>query len=144
MHKRNLWVRFVDNLPTIGGALVIIAVVALLALGIIAAIHSIPILHEGTVVDKTYRAAHTEVIMMSITDDKGNNTIYPQTHYYPDKWSIQVSGITAEDEPRVEWWEVGAGLFGEIAIGDRVYRDTKSGVVNTGRKAVAEDAPRGD
>lgn len=144
MRKRGLWQRLRDNLSVISGVLVIAATVALFVLGIIDAIQSIPVLHEGTVVDKTYRAAYTEVVMLSLSDSNGHTTRYPQNFYHPDRWTVQVVGMTTEDERRVEWWEVGEGLFNQVAINDYVYRDTKSGVVTMKRKGVLVDAASGD
>ena len=144
MRKRSLWQRLIETLPVFGSALVIVAAVALLVLGIVAAIHSIPILHEGTVADKTYTEARTVIRSYTTTDSKGHVTMRSQPVHYPNKWSIQVIGVRENGEPRSEWWEIGEGMYSQIGIGDTVHRDVKLGVVSIVRKAVAEDAVYGD
>ncbi|MEA4927557.1 MAG: hypothetical protein VB104_02645 [Candidatus Limiplasma sp.] len=142
MKKSYLWYRLLDNLPVIGGAIVIIAVLALFVAGIVVAINGIPVLAEGTVADMSFTEARTDIQFYTTTDSKGHVTMRSQPVHYPNKWSIQVVGARENGEPRSEWWEVGEGMYGQIGIGDMVRRDAKLGVVSIVRKAVAEDADR--
>lgn len=142
MYKRNLWYRFMDNLPIVGGAIVIIAVLALFVAGIVVALNGIPVLAEGTVTDMSFTAARTNIEFYTTSDSDGNVTTHSCPVHYPNKWSIQVMGARENGEPRSEWWDVGEGMYGQIGIGDTVRRDAKLGVVSIVRKAVAEDADR--
>ncbi len=144
MKKRYFWYRFMENLPVIGGAIVIIAVITLFVVGIIAAIDNIPILAEGTVADMSFTAAKTEIEFYTTSDSDENVTTHSRPVHYPNKWSIQVVGTRENGDPRSEWWEVGEGMYSQIGIGDTVRRDAKLGVVSIVRKAVAEDAAHGD
>jgi len=134
--------RMLDNLPTIGGAIVIIVAVALFMLGIIAVIASAPVLEDGTVADTSFKAARTEIQFYTTIDSNGNTITHSKPVHYPNKWSIQVVGVRENGEPRSEWWEVGEGMYAQIGIGDWVHRDAKLGVVSIVRKVVAEDATR--
>lgn len=142
MKKSFFWYRVMDNLPMLGAALVITAVIALFAAGIVAAINSIPVLAEGTVADMSFTEARTDIQFYTTSDSDGNVTTHSRPVHYPNKWSIQVVGARENGEPRSEWWEVGEGMYGQIGIGDTVRRDAKLGVVSIVRKAVAEDADR--
>ena len=132
--------RLLDNLPVIGGTIVILVVLALFMIGIVAAVNGIPVLAEGTVTDMSFTAARTDIEFYTTSDSDGNDTTHSSPVHYPNKWSIQVMGARENGEPRSEWWEVGEGIYGQIGIGDKVRRDAKLGVVSIVRKAVAEDA----
>ena len=134
--------RLLDNLPVIGSAIVIIAVLALFVAGIVVAINGIPVLAVGTVADMSFTAARTDIEFYTTSDSDGNVTTHSRPVHYPNKWSVQVVGARENGEPRSEWWEVGEGMYGQIGIGDTVRRDAKLGVVSIVRKAVAEDADR--
>ncbi len=136
--------RLLDSLPVIGGAIVILAVLALFVAGIVVAIGGIPVLAEGTVADMSFTAARTDIEFYTTSDSDGNVTTHSRPVHYPNKWSIQVVGARENDEPRSEWWDVGEGMYSQIGIGDTVHRDAKLGVVSIVRRAVAEDAENGD
>lgn len=144
MNKRNLWDSITDNLSVIGGALVIVAVLALIVLGIMTAIDKVPVLEYGRVVDMSFTEARTEIQLYTTTDSDGDVITYSQPVRYPNKWSIQVVGTRENGEARSEWWEIGEGMYSQIGIGDTVHRDAKLGVVSIMRKAVAEGAQCGD
>ena len=124
------------------GELLPIVIGATIMVVIMRAFSYVYTLHEAMVVDKLFQAAYTETIMMN-TDD-GNDVLYPQTFFAPSKWSVKVAGSTPRGDPRIELWEVNAGFYSEVAIGDRVYRGTESDAVSIDRKVVAEDAAHGD
>ena len=134
--------RLLDYLPVIGGAVVILALLALFVAGIVVAIGDIPVLAEGTVADRSFTEARTDIQLYTTTDSKGHVTMRSQPIHYPNKWSIQVVGTRENGEPRSEWWAVGEGMYSQIGIGDTVRRDVKLGIVSIVRKAVAEDACR--
>lgn len=107
------WIK--DNGFEIGMSLVIMVIFGLAVAAIFA---GLPQLDEGIVVDKDYEPPRTR---LSYTTINGRTT--PHVYHDDADWRIKVQGVTEDGKHRAEWWDVGAGLYELIEIGDYVYMD---------------------
>lgn len=63
---------------------------------------SIPVLTKGTVVDKKFVAAHTEIRTSTRTEKNGNEYVVTSIYHTPDKWSIMVEGVKSDGKDHAE------------------------------------------
>ena len=112
------------------GAVVVAIVVSLI---IVMICGGFPMLTDGTVVDKSFQPARTE-IRSEISEGESGIKNGVQTYHYPASWLIRISGYQADGKARAEWWSIGGGLYELISIGDQVRRDKGTGVVSIVRK----------
>lgn len=78
-------------------------------------------LTEGTCVDKRYTEAYTYRWVQIIPAGKVMVPVWHKSER-PEKWEIEVSGITEEGETTTEWWQVPQCEYNKVNIGDAVKR----------------------
>lgn len=107
------WIK--DHSLGIGWSIIMLVLTGLVVAAIFA---SLPQLDEGIVVDKDYEPPRTRLRYTTI-----NGRTTPHVYHDGADWRIKVQGVNEDGEHRTEWWDVGAGLYELIEIGDYVYKE---------------------
>jgi hypothetical protein len=74
--------------------------------------------HSGIVIDKTYTPAHTTTTMLLV-----GKIMVPQTQYYPESWSVTISGRNEDGERDERTMSVPGPAWDTVEIGETVVVD---------------------
>lgn len=82
---------------------------------------------SGEVIGKQFTPAHTEVRLTPIVISNGKTTttsIVPFTYYYPDTYTITISGLDKNGEQQAATYRVTEEVYDAVAVGSEfVYVD---------------------
>lgn len=84
-------------------------------------------LTEGEVINKEFKEAHTQVMVIPVVHSNGKSTwtqMIPYIYYYPDTWEITIQKWDEENQEMLKaTWRVTEDVYNMVNIGDEFVYD---------------------